>query len=104
MPGIALVLMKAWAVGTPGPIDEHPLVEVARPVPEPGPGQVRVRVEACGLCRTDLHLAEGDLTPRRELVPGHEVVGRVEPLGEGGPAGRQLKRGARGATAPAPKL
>lgn len=52
--------------------------------PEPGPGQVLVRVSTCGVCRTDLHLAEGDLAPRaREIVPGHEVVGRVEALGAG---------------------
>jgi len=76
--------MRAWAVGTPGPIDGGPLVEVERPVPVPGPGQVRVRVRACGVCRTDLHLAEGDLTPRRPgVVPGHEVVGTVDAAGPG---------------------
>jgi len=76
--------MRAWAVGTPGPIDRGPLVEVERPVPVPGPGQVRVRVRACGVCRTDLHLAEGDLTPRRPgVVPGHEVVGDVDLVGPG---------------------
>jgi propanol-preferring alcohol dehydrogenase len=74
--------MRAWAVGTPGPIDGGPLVAVERPVPEPGPGQVRVRVRACGVCRTDLHLAEGDLAPRRDgVVPGHEVVGTVDRVG-----------------------
>ncbi len=76
--------MRAWAVGVPGPVDDHPLQLVERPVPAPGPGQVRVRVSVCGVCRTDLHLAEGDLAPRRPgVVPGHEVVGRVEALGEG---------------------
>ncbi|HET9091713.1 MAG TPA: zinc-dependent alcohol dehydrogenase family protein, partial [Acidimicrobiales bacterium] len=79
--------MTAWAVGTPGPIDEHPLVAVSREVPSPGPGQIRVRVRACGVCRTDLHLAEGDLRPRRPFViPGHEIVGLVEEAGAG--AGR----------------
>ena len=53
--------MRAWAVGTPGPVDGGPLVAVERPVPEPGPAEVRVRVRTCGVCRTDLHLAEGDL-------------------------------------------
>ena len=57
--------MKAWVVGTPGPMDDEPLELVDRPVPEPGPGEVRVRVSTCGVCRTDLHLAEGDLPPHR---------------------------------------
>ncbi len=54
------------------------------PVPEPGPGQVLVRVHACGVCRTDLHVVDGELTePKLPLVPGHEVVGSVAALGEG---------------------
>jgi len=53
-------------------------------MPEPGPGQVRVRVICCGVCRTDLHLAEGDLQPRRaDVTPGHEVVGVIDALGPG---------------------
>ena len=76
--------MRAWAVGTPGPIATGPLVRVDRPVPEPGPGEIRVRVSTCGVCRTDLHLAEGDLPPHRPgTVPGHEVVGVVDALGPG---------------------
>jgi len=77
-------LMKAWAVDRPGTVDGSPLVRVDKAVPEPGPRQVLVRVRVCGVCRTDLHLAEGDLAPRRPLVtPGHEVVGFVEQLGAG---------------------
>ncbi|RFU20445.1 zinc-dependent alcohol dehydrogenase family protein [Geodermatophilus marinus] len=76
--------MRAWAVGRPGPVDTGPLVRVDRELPGPGPGQLRVDVTCCGVCRTDLHLAEGDLAPRRPLVvPGHEVVGRVAALGPG---------------------
>ncbi|OAA23614.1 alcohol dehydrogenase, propanol-preferring [Frankia sp. EI5c] len=76
--------MLAWQVTSPGPISAGPLRAVEAPVPEPGPGQVRLRVAACGVCRTDLHLAEGDLTPRRRrAVPGHEVVGYVDALGPG---------------------
>src|SRR4051795_12852556 len=76
--------MRAWVVHRPGPIDDGPLELVERPVPEPGPGQVRLRVSVCGVCRTDLHLAEGDLAPKRGgVVPGHEVVGVVEALGPG---------------------
>ncbi len=76
--------MRAWVVDHPAPIDDGPLRLVERAVPEPGFGQIRVRVRVCGVCRTDLHLAEGDLAPRHPaLVPGHEVVGVVDELGEG---------------------
>src|SRR4051794_399143 len=74
--------MDAWVVDQPGPIDGGPLVRVTREPPEPAAGEVRVRVRACGVCRTDLHLAEGDLAPRRSrAVPGHEAVGRVVAAG-----------------------
>jgi propanol-preferring alcohol dehydrogenase len=74
-------------VDTPAPVDQGPLRRVERPRPEPGPGELRVAVACCGVCRTDLHLAEGDLAPRRPgVIPGHEVVGRVDALGPG--AGR----------------
>jgi len=76
--------MKAWVVDTPGPMATRPLVAVDKPTPEPGPGEIRVRIAACGVCRTDLHLAEGDLVPkRRRVVPGHEVVGYVDAVGPG---------------------
>jgi propanol-preferring alcohol dehydrogenase len=59
------------------------LLRVQRPVPRPGPDEVLLAVEACGVCRTDLHLAEGDLPPHRpETIPGHEIVGRVVAMGE----------------------
>jgi propanol-preferring alcohol dehydrogenase len=74
--------MRAWVVRDPGPIVDGPLEPVELPEPEPGRGEVRLRVEACGVCRTDLHLAEGDLAPRRpRTVPGHEIVGVVDALG-----------------------
>jgi alcohol dehydrogenase, propanol-preferring len=76
--------MRAWVVRHPGPIDGDPLTLVERPTPEPGPGEVRLRVSVCGVCRTDLHLAEGDLPPHApEVVPGHEIVGTVDALGDG---------------------
>ncbi|MER7134294.1 zinc-dependent alcohol dehydrogenase family protein [Streptosporangium saharense] len=76
--------MDAWVVARPGPMTSHPLERVRLPVPEPGPGEVLVEVEACAVCRTDLHLAEGDLPPRKpRTVPGHEVVGRVAGHGPG---------------------
>jgi propanol-preferring alcohol dehydrogenase len=76
--------MHAWAVGAPGPIDTGPLRRIDRTVPLPGISQIRVHVRACGVCRTDLHLAEGDLTPKHDqVIPGHEVVGIVDCLGPG---------------------
>jgi propanol-preferring alcohol dehydrogenase len=76
--------MRAWAVHKPGPIASGPLVLLDRPVPEPGPGELLIRVLRCGVCRTDLHLAEGDLPPRRpDVTPGHEVVGEVVETGQG---------------------
>ena len=63
-----------------------------RPDPTPGPGQIRVRIEACGVCRTDLHVVDGELPdPKLPIVPGHEIVGRVEAAGDG----VSLKTGAR---------
>lgn len=74
--------MRAWYVDRPGPMGTGPLKLGDRPVPEPQTGEVLIRVTVCGVCRTDLHLAEGDLTPHRpQTVPGHEVVGVVEKLG-----------------------
>ena len=68
-----------------------------RPIPTPGPGQVLVRVAACAVCRTDLHLVDGELaaTRARPIVPGHEIIGRVAALGPGVerlPAGRARRR------------
>lgn len=61
-----------------------PLREALLPIPQPGPGEVLVRVQACGVCRTDLHIVDGELPPHLQpLVPGHEVVGAVAGLGAG---------------------
>ncbi|MDA8074652.1 MAG: zinc-dependent alcohol dehydrogenase family protein [Actinomycetota bacterium] len=85
--------MRAWEVVQPGPIDEHPLRFVERDVPVPGPGEVRVDVRTCGVCRTDLHVAEGDLEVHRaRVVPGHEVVGTV---GARGPGAERFEIGER---------
>jgi propanol-preferring alcohol dehydrogenase len=74
--------VRAWVVDRPGPLTSAPLRWVDRELAAPGPTQLRVRVSVCGVCRTDLHLAEGDLPPRRKSVtPGHEVVGLVEAVG-----------------------
>jgi propanol-preferring alcohol dehydrogenase len=64
------------------PVETSPLELVDLPIPEPGEGEVLIRVEVCGVCRTDLHVVEGDLPPHKEtIVPGHEVVGRIERMG-----------------------
>ena len=71
----------------------QPLVALPRPVPDPGPGEVLLEVGACGVCRTDLHIADGDLPlPRSPLVPGHEIVGRVV---SAGPGARRFRPGDR---------
>ena len=70
--------MTAMALYAP----RTPLVKETRAMPSPGPGEIRLRVEACGVCRTDLHVVDGELTdPLRPIVPGHEIVGRVEETG-----------------------
>ena len=76
--------MRAWVVRSPGPIETGPLSCEERPVPEPAPGELLVHVLTCGVCRTDLHVSEGDLPVHRDQVtPGHEVVGTVAALGDG---------------------
>ncbi len=76
--------MRAWVVTRPGPIDGGPLALVERQPRPPGRSEVAVRVLTCGVCRTDLHLAEGDLAPHHpQTVPGHEIVGIVDELGPG---------------------
>jgi len=74
--------MHAAQLDQPAPIEQRPLVlrSVARP--EPGPGEIRLRVLVCGVCHTDLHTVQGELSlPRLPLIPGHQVVGQVESMG-----------------------
>ena len=76
--------MRAMLLRQPRPIDEQPLELVDLQRPHPGPGEILIRVNACGVCHTDLHIAEGELPPHRSpVVPGHQIVGRVAELGEG---------------------
>ena len=71
--------MQAMVLDKPG----APLRLVVMPVPEPSPGQVLVKVKACGVCRTDLHVVDGELPhPKLPLVPGHEIVGAVVRTGK----------------------
>jgi propanol-preferring alcohol dehydrogenase len=68
----------------PKPAEDDPLSPADLPLPEPAPGQVRLRVLACGVCHTDLHLVEGEIAlPKLPIVPGHQIIGRVDALGDG---------------------
>lgn len=76
--------MRALELRKPQPIEQSPLVEVERPWPKPGIGQLCVRVLACGVCRTDLHLIEGELAPQSlPIIPGHQIAGTVAEIGPG---------------------
>ena len=77
--------MHAWEVVKPGPVDGEtsPLKFVEKPVPKPKRGEILVRVLACGVCHTDLHVSEGDLPIHQpNVTPGHEIVGRVAAFGD----------------------
>jgi propanol-preferring alcohol dehydrogenase len=74
--------MKAWILNTPAPVNERPLTLSEIPLPEPLEDELLLRVNACGICRTDLHVVEGELPVRRSpLIPGHQIVGRVASFG-----------------------
>ncbi|HLC29871.1 MAG TPA: zinc-dependent alcohol dehydrogenase family protein [Dehalococcoidia bacterium] len=76
--------MRALTLTRPAPITAAPLALVDIPRPEPGPGELLLKVSACGLCHADLHIIDGELPPHKlPLVPGHQVVGRVELVGPG---------------------
>jgi len=76
--------MRAMQLAAPAPAAEAPLRLVELPLPQPGAGQVLLRVLACGVCRTDLHILEGELPPHRSpVIPGHQIVGEVVALGVG---------------------
>ena len=76
--------MKACVLRTPARIQEDPLKYDDVAEPKAGRGQVLVRVDVCGVCRTDLHVIEGELPPKKSpVIPGHQVVGKIEQLGDG---------------------
>jgi len=76
--------MKACFLRTPSAVEKNPLEFGEFPKPAPGPGEVLVRVEVCAVCRTDLHVIEGELAPRKSpVIPGHQVVGHVAAKGAG---------------------
>lgn len=85
--------MKACVLEAPAQVESHPLEYRDVPAPQPGEGEVLVRVDACGVCRTDLHVIEGELPPRKSpVIPGHQVVGTVEKPGQNA---RRFSIGAR---------
>jgi propanol-preferring alcohol dehydrogenase len=74
--------MRAQILLSPAPIGQSPLRLDEVPVPEPGPGEILIRVSACGVCHTDLHIAEGELAaPHLPVIPGHQAVGKIAALG-----------------------
>jgi propanol-preferring alcohol dehydrogenase len=75
--------MRAMILQEARPAKENPLAMADLPIPEPAAGQVRLKVIACGVCHTDLHLVEGEISlPKLPIVPGHQIVGQVDALGE----------------------
>jgi propanol-preferring alcohol dehydrogenase len=88
-----MCVMKASLLRAPAPIETNPLEFVDVPAPQPAEGEMLIRVRMCGVCRTDLHVIEGELPPRKSpVIPGHQVVGVVEQRGRGA---RRFEAGAR---------
>jgi propanol-preferring alcohol dehydrogenase len=85
--------MQAMQLVVPAPASTHPLHAIERAAPEPGPGELVLRVAACAVCRTDLQICEGELVARTlPIVPGHQVVGHVERVGAGARGWREGDR------------
>jgi propanol-preferring alcohol dehydrogenase len=85
--------MKACVLRAPAAVETNPLAFTDVPAPRPAAGEVLVRIHCCGVCRTDLHVVEGELPPRKSpVIPGHQVVGTVEESGEGA---KRFQAGAR---------
>ena len=75
--------MRAWILEKQAKIEERPLKLVEVPTPCPQDGQVRIKTLVCGICRTDIHIAEGDLPLRKSpIILGHEIVGLVDKVGK----------------------
>ncbi len=76
--------MRAEQLAEPGPIEDRPLRSAELADPTPAAGELVLSITACGVCRTDLQIVEGDLAPRRmPVIPGHQAIGRVAAVGEG---------------------
>ena len=93
--------MKAQVLTKTAPVERSHLELADLPVPEPTGDQVRLRVQACGICHTDLHTVEGDISlPRLPVVPGHQIVGMVDVLGKALPGSRRVTRWASPGSTP----
>ncbi|NPV70264.1 MAG: zinc-dependent alcohol dehydrogenase family protein [Firmicutes bacterium] len=79
--------MKAMVLIQPAPVTTKPLVSRDLPEPQAGPGEVRIRVSACGVCHTDLHIVEGELRSVLPIIPGHQIVGIIDQVGTGSTGG-----------------
>jgi len=75
--------MRAMVLERPAPPEEKPLERAERPDPKPRAGEILIEVEACGVCRTDLHILEGEVPARLPMIPGHQAAGTVLAVGEG---------------------
>jgi alcohol dehydrogenase, propanol-preferring len=85
--------MRAMVLEQPRPAEEGPLQARDVPEPTPGPGEIRIRVSVCGVCHTDLHIVQGELPMHKlPVVPGHQVVGKVDALGPGAKGFREGDR------------
>jgi propanol-preferring alcohol dehydrogenase len=85
--------MKACLLKAPAPVESNPLAFADVPIPKPADGEVLIRVSHCGVCRTDLHVVEGELPPRKSpVIPGHQVVGTIDAQG---PRSHKFPMGAR---------
>ena len=76
-------IMKAFVLQIPAPVDTRPLEFIEFPIPVPQANELLIKVKVCGICRTDLHVVEGELAPRLSpVIPGHQIVGTIEEIGE----------------------
>jgi propanol-preferring alcohol dehydrogenase len=83
--------MKAWQLQRPAPVEDRPLLCTDIPIPQPSEREVLIKVDACGVCRTDLHVVEGELANRLlPVTPGHQVVGRIVKAGDGVSEGQRV--------------
>jgi alcohol dehydrogenase, propanol-preferring len=77
-------MMKAWVLNKPASVESCPLALTDVPIPQPGVDEVLVKIHACGICRTDLHVVEGELPTRKsKVIPGHQIVGTINAVGSG---------------------